>query len=162
MNGLIVGKQKSNSAKQERTYFGRIAVILPHVTVIITPNKIMVNKTVHRWRLNTKITSGGATVDIHRKRSVTVSLGRGIAFTVVRHKVGKNHPFKVDFLGFYVENGSGLSKEAHGLIGKLFNMVRCGIKNKSIYDDMKLPDLGSPSCLYQIQQHFAFVSQYIS
>jgi len=54
---------------------------------------------------------------------VIVHVGAGIAITVLRHLVPPTHPYKVDFLGFYVQQRTGLSNFTHGLVGEFIQHV---------------------------------------
>lgn len=45
-------------------------------------------------------------------------MGEEMSFMVVLHRVWKNHPVNVNFLGIYIPPENGFSPEAHGLIGK--------------------------------------------
>ena len=132
VNGHVVGKEsedKSNSLtnpqRQEehpasshmRTYFGEISILYRGGAILVSPSYIRINKKTLKWRTSQYLSTGGATIEVVAKKNVTVSLGEGLTFVVLRHKVHKPHPTKVDFLGFYVEDGSRLSKKTHGLIG---------------------------------------------
>ena len=59
---------------------------------------------------------------IDEKKKVTVMVQEEIVFSILRHIKKKKVPFKVDYLGFYIQEGSGLSTETHGLIGKYTEM----------------------------------------
>uniref|UniRef100_A0A8C8SSW9 Inter-alpha-trypsin inhibitor heavy chain family member 6 n=1 Tax=Pelusios castaneus TaxID=367368 RepID=A0A8C8SSW9_9SAUR len=50
--------------------------------------------------------------------NVTLQLGTGLEFVVQRHQYGHPSYLQRDHLGFYVVDGSGLSAQAHGLLGK--------------------------------------------
>ena len=71
------------------------------------------------WNI-TEIITPTYTVNITRNNYLTVSLAQGVVVSVLRHKVRKHHPFKVDYLGLYVTDGTGLSLKTTGLIGKDF------------------------------------------
>lgn len=53
-----------------------------------------------------------------KESNVTVTVGEEMSFMVLLHRVWKNHPVNVDFLGIYIPPENQLSPEAHGLIGK--------------------------------------------
>ena len=121
VNGLVVGKVDYGTTpgtKKPRTYFGQIAIMRGALNVTVTPDQIKVNGRALKWRTSRYSAPGGARIAVTSKRNVTVDLGRGLVFTVLNHKVHKPHPTKVDYLGFYIEDGSKLSRQTHGLIGK--------------------------------------------
>uniref|UniRef100_A0A8C8SXU1 Inter-alpha-trypsin inhibitor heavy chain family member 6 n=1 Tax=Pelusios castaneus TaxID=367368 RepID=A0A8C8SXU1_9SAUR len=53
--------------------------------------------------------------------NVTLQLGTGLEFVVQRHQYGHPSYLQRDHLGFYVVDGSGLSAQAHGLLGQFQN-----------------------------------------
>ncbi len=52
------------------------------------------------------------------KRQVEVYNDAGVRLVFVSHIVREGHEHKVDHLGFYVDQGEGLSLDVYGLIGK--------------------------------------------
>uniref|UniRef100_A0A8C4YSE3 Inter-alpha-trypsin inhibitor heavy chain family member 6 n=1 Tax=Gopherus evgoodei TaxID=1825980 RepID=A0A8C4YSE3_9SAUR len=50
--------------------------------------------------------------------NVTLQLGAGLEFVVQRHRYSHPSPLQRDHLGFYMLDGSGLSAQARGLLGK--------------------------------------------
>lgn len=128
VNGIVVGKDLDTNITtsslhrpaHRRTYFGEIAILYHGGAIRITPQVIKINNMKLRWKTSQFLTVGGAMVTVTAKKNITVRLKNGIVFGVLRHKVHKPHPSKVDYLGFYVEDGSKLSKHTHGLIGERF------------------------------------------
>lgn len=57
-------------------------------------------------------------ISVKKESNVTVTVGEEMSFMVLLHRVWKNHPVNVDFLGIYIPPENQLSPEAHGLIGK--------------------------------------------
>ena len=78
--------------------------------------------TVIYWN-NTEIITPHFAINITRNNYLTVSLGEDIIVSVLRHKVRKHHPFKVDYLGLYVTEGTGFSLQTKGLIGKAYSTL---------------------------------------
>ena len=119
VNGYVVGK-KPEEGKHMRTYFGKISIMTidREVSVTVMPSKIKVNDKALTWRNSTTYTVSGVSVNVAARKNVTVSFFNDVTFVVARHKVRKHHPVKVDYLGFYISNGNGLSKKVHGLIGE--------------------------------------------
>ena len=126
---MVVGKiPMTDKIKRMRTYFGKIAILSPFLNMTINPNKvkfIVKNgkeesvKQVVFWN-KTEIITPTYTVNITRNNYLTASLAQGVIVSVLRHKVRKHHPFKVDYLGLYVTDGTGLSHKTTGLIGEDF------------------------------------------
>ena len=84
-----------------------------------TPSTITVNIN-HRiqWGRKTTLQLGPLHIAVDG-RQATVTLGEGIGFTVVRHKMPPSNKEKPSFMGFFMNDGSGLSDGAQGLIGKI-------------------------------------------
>lgn len=53
-----------------------------------------------------------------KESNVTIRVGEEMSFMVLLHRVWKNHPVNVDFLGIYIPPENQFSPEAQGLIGK--------------------------------------------
>ncbi len=123
VNGLIVGKINPKIAPEKhKTYFGKLAVMLGAERVVVAPSSINVNGTSYKWRANKTITSHGVTVDMFIKNHMTISVGKHIKFAIIRHLIKPTNPNKVSFLGFYIVEDTGLTEQAHGLLGR-FNQV---------------------------------------
>ena len=127
VNGLVVGKiPMTDKIKRMRTYFGKLAILSPFLNMTINPNKVKfmgrkpdgdtLNK-VSYWN-KTEIITPNFPFNITGNKYLTVSLAESIILSVLRHKVRKQHPFKVDYLGLYITDGTGLSLHTKGLIGK--------------------------------------------
>ena len=129
VNGLVVGKiPMTDKIQRMRTYFGKLAILSPFLNITVNPNKVKfigkksngntLNKVTY-WNKTETITSNFS-VNITGNKYLTVSLAEGITLSVLRHKVRKHHPFKVDYLGLYITDGTGLSLQTKGLIGKVY------------------------------------------
>jgi len=57
-------------------------------------------------------------VSVKKESNITITVGEEMSFMVVLHRVWKNHPVNVDFLGIYIPPENQFSPAAHGLIGK--------------------------------------------
>ena len=125
----------TDKIKRMRTYFGKLAILSPFLNMTINPNKVKfmgkngkgecVEQVVY-WN-KTEIITPTYTVNITKNNYLTVSLAQGIVVSVLRHKVRKHHPFKVDYLGLYVTDGTGLSVKTTGLIGNDFFLLEKNI-----------------------------------
>lgn len=140
VNGQVVGKPPvSSSVPRMRTYFGKIAILSPSINITINPVKIKIqgraaagghpfSRTVH-WNSTRLVSGGGAcAVNVTGSRSLVVRWSGDLVLTVIRHRVRRNHPFKVDYLGLYVTEGDGLSSHTTGLIGEFVGWSRPGPK----------------------------------
>ena len=120
MNALITAK--NGSEMHQRTYLGTIALTFRHTCITVNPETITVDSMHHGWfkniSLNTSEESVGVTISA--RKSVTIKINDDIVFKVLRHLVKNGHPYKVNFVGFYIEDSSGLSEYTHGLVGRLF------------------------------------------
>lgn len=137
VNALIVAKQTTevvpplSSPIQRKlpTYIGEISMLHGPCSVIISPSSVEVGNVIYRWPASSSNTTtvqcgDWMTIEIVGRRHVTVTMQTDVVVRVLRHGVSESHPFKVDFLGFYVERGTGLSEFTHGLVGTLFNVFR--------------------------------------
>ncbi|XP_038066966.1 uncharacterized protein LOC119736992 [Patiria miniata] len=134
INGRIIAKPLSKKEKQQpkkkqkqRTYIGEIGVVYTpsapgsgsESEMWFNPSAITVNAN-HTlpWGSKRTVRLGGVRVRLDG-RLATVWLGtKGIKFTVVRHKMPPSNRDKPSFMGFFLNDGSGLSDGAQGLIGQ--------------------------------------------
>lgn len=135
VNALIVAKEvrdpvqpiASPADHKQPTYLGQISVMHGPCSVIISPRAIQVENVIYRWppHNNTMSMRCGQwmAIDADGRRHVTVTVQSDVVVRILRHAVSESHPFKVDFLGFYVERGTGLSEFTHGLIGRKNNII---------------------------------------
>ncbi len=124
VNGVIAGKSPSGGDRggaNPRTYLGEIVVIHGSFSIHVSPHKILVNNVTElKWKKSQvrDVKNSDVILEIEARKRIDVHLGDNIVFSILRHLVRPNHPFKVDFLGFYIKEASGLSNYTHGLIGK--------------------------------------------
>ena len=129
----------TGEAQQPRTktYLGKISVLHDATHVVVEPSTVSVNNVSYSWSRNSTVALPGGrsgdrsavsadapvgsdVVDVLARRHVTVTLNSGAVLRILRHVASSSlHPEKVDFLGFYIEDETGLSEYTHGLIGKL-------------------------------------------
>ena len=127
VNGFVVGKEPMHDeVAKMRTYFGKLAILSPSVNITAQADKVEVfAKTEYGdpfqsellWN-NSDISTSEFSLTISNRRYLTVTISRNIVLSVMRHKVRKNHSYKVDYLGLYITEGSGFSFHTKGLIGK--------------------------------------------
>ena len=148
MNGKVVTAKKPPPGKTKiRTYFGQIAVLAFHpgnssqyFKVVIDPSSVIINGQHYSWKDSKEITANGFEMTIHKKEKVVAKMANNIIFSVLRHIVKKKADHKIDYLGFYIKDGRGLSKTTHGLIGEYSivmvkeNVVKRFLANDYIID----------------------------
>lgn len=86
---------------------------------MVDPENVLVNSALHDWKKNATFNvSDHVFVEITSSIHITVTVKNVAVLRILRHMVKPSHPYKVSYLGFYVEDESGLSEHIHGLIGK--------------------------------------------
>ena len=119
VNGLIVRTKRPKATTGNfQTYFGQMGVKAKNVTILISPSRIKINKDILDWKLNKTLHVDGVKITISRKKNVTISLGHGLKFAFIRHRIAPTHRTMVSYLGFYVLDGRMLAWNTHGLMGK--------------------------------------------
>ena len=53
-----------------------------------------------------------------KESNVTIRVGEEMSFIILLHRVWKNHPVNIDFLGIYIPPENQFSPETRGLIDK--------------------------------------------
>ncbi|XP_008173959.2 inter-alpha-trypsin inhibitor heavy chain H6 [Chrysemys picta bellii] len=129
VHGHLVGAPpRSGSADRPRTY-------LDAITVRVGPARLRYVITVTLWGMALQgegaldlpfgrpawVSRPGLGVRVGPGTNMTLQLGAGLEFVVQRHRYSHPSPLQRDHLGFYVLDGSGLSAQAHGLLGQFQN-----------------------------------------
>lgn len=57
-------------------------------------------------------------MSVKKESNITITVDDNMTFLIILHRVWKNHPVNVDFLGLYFPSSHAFSDGAHGLIGK--------------------------------------------
>nr|XP_008173959.1 inter-alpha-trypsin inhibitor heavy chain H6 [Chrysemys picta bellii] len=129
VHGHLVGAPpRSGSADRPRTY-------LDAITVRVGPPRLRYVITVTLWGVALQgegaldlpfgrpawVSRPGLGVRVGPGTNMTLQLGAGLEFVVQRHRYSHPSPLQRDHLGFYVLDGSGLSAQAHGLLGQFQN-----------------------------------------
>ncbi|XP_066284229.1 inter-alpha-trypsin inhibitor heavy chain H3-like isoform X3 [Branchiostoma lanceolatum] len=125
VNARVVAAKRIPDGKQKLpTYFGELSIVVGSTKIYVTPYKIIIlgrdpaHDLVIPWGKRSKLIRGPVDIDVRRRRMSIRHVGSGVEFMVLQHPVRADHPIKPDYLGFYVQNGKGLSKDVHGLIGQ--------------------------------------------
>lgn len=126
VNGKLIGAPAPpGSHKQQRTYFSSIIVVVdkPKRSYIeVTPRKVIVDgldRLILPCSSSFVMDTTHLTVAIVANANVTVTIRGSIQFIILMHIYKNPAPYQRDHLGFYIADSKGLSKDTHGLLGKL-------------------------------------------
>ncbi len=73
MNGLIVGKTESKLPfNKQKTYFGKIAILVGSVHVVVAPSGVNIGGVKHGWKVNWTYTDEDITVSTTHKDHIKV------------------------------------------------------------------------------------------
>ncbi len=122
VNGKILSEpSQQNGVHVQQTYIDEIGAVLSGrqrsntVRIRFTPSTITINTDYRlQWDINTRLQVGNVGVNVDG-RMATITLQKGIEFTVIRYAATRNQP---SFLGFHLNEGSGLSRNVQGIVGK--------------------------------------------
>uniref|UniRef100_A0A8B9C9J9 Inter-alpha-trypsin inhibitor heavy chain 2 n=1 Tax=Anser brachyrhynchus TaxID=132585 RepID=A0A8B9C9J9_9AVES len=116
VNGQLIGAKKAENKKLD-TYFGKIGFYFKNkgLKVEINTEKITLKDGSYSILC---FLSARLLISVKKESNVTITVGEEMSFMVLLHRVWKNHPVNVDFLGIYIPPENQLSPEAHGLIGQ--------------------------------------------
>uniref|UniRef100_A0A8C0EJP8 Inter-alpha-trypsin inhibitor heavy chain 2 n=1 Tax=Bubo bubo TaxID=30461 RepID=A0A8C0EJP8_BUBBB len=123
VNGQLVGAKKTEN-KKLNTYFGKIGFYFKNkgLKVEITTGTITLKDGSYgitlTWSDTGHIIRKQLLISVKKESNVTITVGEEMSFMVLLHRVWKNHPVNVDFLGIYIPPENQFSPEAHGLIGQ--------------------------------------------
>ncbi|CAM5131604.1 unnamed protein product [Natator depressus] len=129
VHGHLVGAPpRPGTADRPRTYFDTITVLVgpPQLHYVIT----VTLQGVALWGEGALdlpfgrpawVSRPGLGVQVGPGANTTLRLGAGLEFMVQRHRYSHPSRLQRDHLGFYVLDGSGLSAQAHGLLGQFQN-----------------------------------------
>uniref|UniRef100_A0A7M4DYA7 Inter-alpha-trypsin inhibitor heavy chain 2 n=1 Tax=Crocodylus porosus TaxID=8502 RepID=A0A7M4DYA7_CROPO len=130
VNGQLIGAKKQENEKLN-TYFGKIGFYFKSkgLKVEVSTELITLKDGSYSTGLSWADTgsalislgvyaSARLLVSVKKEHNVTITVDEEMSFMVVLHRVWKNHPVNVDFLGIYIPPSNLYSSKAHGLIGK--------------------------------------------
>ncbi|XP_053321379.1 inter-alpha-trypsin inhibitor heavy chain H2 [Spea bombifrons] len=144
MNGKIISAKKVKDGKLD-SYFGTIGMYFKqqNMKIEISTEKITVKdesySRVMSWSESSSMMINSLTLSVKKNSNITITVNEHLSFLVVLHRVWKNHPVNVDFLGLYVPFNSKFSTSVHGLIGQFMNEPEV-----SIYDTRPGTDSQKP------------------
>ncbi|KAM4677652.1 inter-alpha-trypsin inhibitor heavy chain H2 [Discoglossus pictus] len=144
INGQIVTAKQAKGGKLN-TYFGTMGLHFKelNVKIEITTEKITVKdasySNVMSWAESTSMTRDRLDISVMQNGNITITLDGDLTFTVLLHRVWKNHPINVDFLGLYISPTNKFSSSVHGLIGQFMNQPEVNIYNMRPGSDPEKP-----------------------
>ncbi|XP_072097914.1 inter-alpha-trypsin inhibitor heavy chain H2 [Mobula birostris] len=153
INGKVISGKKAKNGKLN-TYFG---IIRLHFTKLdlsfeISTEKILlkdgIQKTLLRWSENAMLTHANFVIKVKRNTNVTITMDRDMVFLILLHRVWKNHPTNVDFLGFYTPPTNTFSTSVHGLIGQFTHEPEV-----NVYNVYASSDSNNPQATMEVKGH---------
>ncbi|XP_043569160.1 inter-alpha-trypsin inhibitor heavy chain H2 [Chiloscyllium plagiosum] len=153
INGKIIGGKQTKNGKLN-TYFGTIGLHFTNLNLSfeINTEKIRLKdgqrKTLLWWSESSILTHAGVVVSVQRNTNVTITVGEDMVFLILLHRVWKNHPTNVDFLGFYASPKNNFSTSVHGLIGQFIHEPEV-----NVYDIHQGSDPDKPQATMEVKGH---------
>uniref|UniRef100_A0A7M4DY99 Inter-alpha-trypsin inhibitor heavy chain 2 n=1 Tax=Crocodylus porosus TaxID=8502 RepID=A0A7M4DY99_CROPO len=131
VNGQLIGAKKQENEKLN-TYFGKIGFYFKSKGLKVEVSTELI--TLKDGSYSTGLSWADTGMD------------EEMSFMVVLHRVWKNHPVNVDFLGIYIPPSNLYSSKAHGLIGKAWFWV-------SIFNEGPGQDPEKPKATMEFKGH---------
>lgn len=145
VNGQLIGAKKAENGKLS-TYFGKFGFYFQKedMKIEITTETI----TLHHgsstsclsWADTAHLGNQRLLISMKKEKSVTLSLDKEVFISVLLHRVWKNHPVNVDFLGIYIPPTNKFSPRAHGLLGQFMPEPKVQIFNERPGKDPEKPE----------------------
>uniref|UniRef100_A0A8C9FEQ1 Inter-alpha-trypsin inhibitor heavy chain 2 n=1 Tax=Pavo cristatus TaxID=9049 RepID=A0A8C9FEQ1_PAVCR len=135
VNGQLIGAKKEEN-KKLNTYFGKfgfyfknkgLKVEIDTETITLKDGSYSIMLT---WSDTGHIIRKQLLISVKKESNVTIRVGEEMSFMVLLHRVWKNHPVNVDFLGIYIPPENQFSPEARGLIGQFTSEPEVYIHNQ--------------------------------
>ncbi|KAF6371867.1 inter-alpha-trypsin inhibitor heavy chain 2 [Rhinolophus ferrumequinum] len=145
VNGQLIGAKKPNNGKLS-TYFGKLGFYFQSedMKIEISTETITMSRgsrtSILSWSDTAQVISQSVFVSVKKEKTVTITLDKGMSFSVLLHRVWKKHPTNVDFLGIYIPSTNKFSPKAHGLIGQFMHEPKIRIFNERPGKDPKKPE----------------------
>ncbi|XP_072419101.1 inter-alpha-trypsin inhibitor heavy chain H2 [Chiloscyllium punctatum] len=153
INGKIIGGKQTKNGKLN-TYFGTIGLHFTNLNLSFEINTEKIHlkdgqhKTLLWWSESSILTHAGVVVSVQRNNNVTITVGEDMVFLILLHRVWKNHPTNVDFLGFYAPPTNNFSTSVHGLIGQFIHEPEV-----NVYDIHQGSDPDKPQATMEVKGH---------
>ncbi|XP_065275523.1 inter-alpha-trypsin inhibitor heavy chain H2 [Emys orbicularis] len=145
VNGQLIGAKKHENKKLS-TYFGKIGFYFKNKGLKVEISTEMITlkdgsySTALSWSDTGSIIRKRLLVSVKKDRSVTIAMDTEMSFMVLLHRVWKNHPVNIDFLGIYIPPTNRFSPSAHGLIGQFMSEPEVHIYNERPGQDPEKPE----------------------
>ncbi|XP_004605366.2 inter-alpha-trypsin inhibitor heavy chain H2 [Sorex araneus] len=145
VNGQLVGAKRRERGKLS-TYFGKLGFYFRHEDTRLEVSTEAITLTrgprtsALSWSDTAHVSFQRVLVAVRRGRSLTVSLGGDMSFSVLLHRVWEKHPTNVDFLGIYIPPTDKFSPKAHGLLGQFMREPAIRIFNERPGKDPAKPE----------------------
>ncbi|XP_019399285.1 PREDICTED: inter-alpha-trypsin inhibitor heavy chain H2 [Crocodylus porosus] len=144
VNGQLIGAKKQENEKLN-TYFGKIGFYFKSKGLKVEVSTELITlkdgsySTGLSWADTGSIIRKRLLVSVKKEHNVTITVDEEMSFMVVLHRVWKNHPVNVDFLGIYIPPSNLYSSKAHGLIGQFMPEPEVSIFNEGPGQDPEKP-----------------------
>ncbi|XP_050792791.1 inter-alpha-trypsin inhibitor heavy chain H2 [Gopherus flavomarginatus] len=153
INGQLTGAKKRENKKLS-TYFGKIGFYFKNKGLKVEISTEMITlkdgsySTALSWSDTGSIIRKRLLVSVKKDRRVTITMDTEMSFVVLLHRVWKNHPVNVDFLGIYIPPTNRFSPSAHGLIGQFMSEPEV-----HIYSERPGRDPEKPEATMEVKGH---------
>uniref|UniRef100_A0A8C4VVG2 Inter-alpha-trypsin inhibitor heavy chain 2 n=1 Tax=Gopherus evgoodei TaxID=1825980 RepID=A0A8C4VVG2_9SAUR len=153
INGQLTGAKKRENEKLS-TYFGKIGFYFKNKGLKVEISTEMITlkdgsySTALSWSDTGSIIRKRLLVSVKKDRRVTITMDTEMSFVVLLHRVWKNHPVNVDFLGIYIPPTNRFSPSAHGLIGQFMSEPEV-----HIYSERPGRDPEKPEATMEVKGH---------
>ncbi|XP_016075216.1 PREDICTED: inter-alpha-trypsin inhibitor heavy chain H2 [Miniopterus natalensis] len=145
VNGQLIGAKKPKNGKLS-TYFGKLGFYFQSEDTKIEVSTETITLTqgtrtsVLSWSDTAQVINQRVLVSVEKEKTMKITLGKEMSFSVLLHRVWKKHPINVDFLGIYIPPTNKFSPKAHGLIGQFMNEPKIHIFNERPGKDPEKPE----------------------
>ncbi|XP_069793280.1 inter-alpha-trypsin inhibitor heavy chain H3-like [Narcine bancroftii] len=146
VNGQLIGDKKAENNVKVTTYFGKFGLENRKInlSISVTTEDITIfyngDKTIIPWSATTNLKCESFSLSIMKERNLTVTMGDGITFVIVLHRIWRKHPQHRDFLGFYTLDSHRFSNITHGLLGQFYHDIDAKVYNIHSGLDPQKPD----------------------
>ena len=122
INGGIIGSTAKNMYGDFKTFIGEFVILTPSFQIHIKPNDIIFNGASLSWNDENVFKMEGikmyVTINGTHNRILQIDLGNNIVIGIKRNMMEDTN-MAVSYLNMYIENESGISNMAGGILGML-------------------------------------------
>ena len=115
---LLKNKIRNSIDIGNRTVFDQMAVLFSSHRILISSSGIVFNGVNMPWSSDWNIVKGNFSLAVREGKFLHLAVKEDVKLIFMLYAVNKRHPGKSDYLGVYVENGTGFSHLVHGIMGK--------------------------------------------